>query len=140
MADNRTQQQRSDTMKAVHGKDTTPEWAVRRLLHGDGFRYRLHRASLPGKPDIVFPALRKAIFVHGCFWHAHGCRYGKPPKSRLEYWLPKLEANRERDALKQAQLRGQGWSVLTVWQCETRKPDALLRKLRRFLTAGGPRV
>jgi DNA mismatch endonuclease, patch repair protein len=133
MADNRTTQQRSQTMQAVHGKDTLPEWIVRRLIHREGYRYRLHPAKLPGKPDIVFPRLRKAIFVHGCFWHAHGCQYGQPPKSRLEYWLPKLEANRARDEAKEAQLRALGWSVLIVWQCETREPDALLPKLLRFL-------
>ena len=85
-------------------KDTEPEWAVRRLLHGLGYRYRLHRKDLPGKPDLVFPSRRKAIFVHGCFWHSHGCRYGRPPKSRLEYWLPKLKRNMKRDANKRAEL------------------------------------
>jgi DNA mismatch endonuclease (patch repair protein) len=133
MPDNRTPEQRSETMRAVHGKNTTPEWIVRRLLHAEGFRYRLHPSALPGKPDIVFPARRKAIFIHGCFWHAHGCRYGQPPKSRLDYWLPKLEANQARDAAKEAQLRELGWTVLTVWQCETREPRGLLSKLRRFL-------
>lgn len=133
MADNRTEQQRSETMRAIRGKDTEPEWFVRRLLHGQGYRYRLHDSKLPGTPDLVFAGRRKAIFVHGCFWHAHGCRYGQPPKSKLDYWLPKLAANRDRDATKQAKLRRLGWAVLTVWQCETRNPERLERKLLRFL-------
>ena len=133
MADNRTDSQRTETMRAVRGKDTQPEWFVRRLLHGQGYRYRLHDTRLPGKPDLVFASRRKAVFVHGCFWHAHGCRYGQPPKSKLDFWLPKLAANRRRDARQRAQLRALGWSVLTVWQCETRRPESLERKLRRFL-------
>lgn len=120
-------------MQAVRGKDTSPEWFVRRLLHRRGYRYRLHDARLPGKPDLVFPGRRKAIFVHGCFWHAHGCKYGQAPKSRLDYWLPKLEANERRDREKASQLGDLGWSVLTVWQCETRYPERLARKLQRFL-------
>lgn len=133
MADNRTPQQRRQTMQAIPSKDTLPERVVRRMLHSRGYRYRLHPASLPGKPDIVFPSRRKAIFVHGCFWHRHGCKYGKLPKSRQDYWRPKLEANRERDSQKEAELRTLGWSVLTVWQCETRSPEKLLPKLLRFL-------
>lgn len=124
-------------MQAVRGKDTGPEWIVRRLLHRLGYRYRLHRKDLPGKPDLVFPARRKAIFVHGCFWHAHGCRYGKPPKSALEYWLPKLDQNRKRDAEKSARLEARGWTVLTVWQCETKDTEALTAKLRAFLDRAG---
>lgn len=133
MADNRTQQQRSETMRAVRGKDTGPEWFVRRLLHGQGYRYRLHDPRLPGKPDLVFASKGKVIFVHGCFWHAHGCRYGQAPKSKLDYWLPKLEANKGRDREKASQLRALGWSVVTVWQCETLSPKRLSRKLQRFL-------
>ena len=133
MADNRTERQRSETMRAVRGKDTGPEWFVRRLLHGMGYRYRLHDSRLPGKPDLVFAGRRKAIFVHGCFWHAHGCDYGQPPKSRLEYWLPKLEANQLRDREQANKLRRLRWSVCTVWQCETLRPERLTRKLQRFL-------
>lgn len=92
MADNRTPASRSALMARIGGKNTTPELVVRRLLHGMGYRFRLHRKELPGTPDIVFPGRRKAIFVHGCFWHAHGCSIGRPPKSRLDYWLPKLDA------------------------------------------------
>ena len=133
MVNTRTKEQRRSIMQAVRGKDTGPEWTVRRLLHGLGYRYRLHRKDLPGKPDLVFPGRKKAIFVHGCFWHAHGCRYGKPPKSRLDYWLPKLEQNRKRDAEKRTQLEALGWKVLTVWQCETKTIDALTARLTAFL-------
>ncbi len=133
MVDTRTKEQRRRIMQAVRGKDTGPEWTVRRLLHGLGYRYRLHRKDLPGKPDLVFPDRKKAIFVHGCFWHAHGCRYGQPPKSRLDYWLPKLEQNKKRDAEKRAQLEALGWKVLTVWQCEIRDIEALTTALRAFL-------
>ena len=124
-------------MQAVRDKNTGPEWVVRRLLHGLGYRYRLHRRDLPGTPDLVFPSRRKAILVHGCFWHAHGCRYGRAPKSRLDYWLPKLERNKERDAEKQARLEALRWRVLTVWQCETRDVDALTVKLCAFLEDDG---
>jgi len=133
MADTRTKEQRRRIMQAVRGKDTGPEWTVRRLLHVLGYRYRLHRKDLPGKPDLVFPSRKKTIFVHGCFWHAHGCRYGQPPKSRLDYWLPKLERNKERDAEQVAQLETLGWKVLTVWQCETKDTETLTAKLTAFL-------
>ena len=133
MVDTRTEEQRRHIMQAVRGKDTGPEWTVRRVLHGLGYRYRLHRKDLPGKPDIVFPGRKKSIFVHGCFWHAHGCRYGRPPKSRLDYWLPKLERNKERDAQRIVELKVLGWSVLTVWQCETKDMDALTARLTGFL-------
>lgn len=139
MADTRTPEQRRRIMQAVRCKDTKPERIVRRLLHSLGYRYRLHRSDLPGKPDLVFPGRRKAIFVHGCFWHAHGCRRGQPPKSRLDYWLPKLERNRERDAEKRASLESLSWSVLTVWQCETDDSDALAARLCAFLEDGDVR-
>ena len=133
MVDTRTKEQRRRIMQAVKGKDTGPEWTVRKLLHKRGYRYRLHRKDLPGKPDLVFPSRRKAIFVHGCFWHAHGCRYGQPPKSRPEYWLPKLKENKRRDAKRNAELEEMGWQVLTVWQCETRDMEGLVPKLCSFL-------
>lgn len=120
-------------MRSVRTSNTGPEWVVRRLLHSHGYRYRLHRKSLPGKPDIVFPSRRKAIFVHGCFWHGHGCAKGRPPKSRLDYWSPKLEANFARDARNLEELRALGWETLTVWQCETKDPQPLLERLRDFL-------
>jgi DNA mismatch endonuclease (patch repair protein) len=95
---------------------------------------------LPGKPDIVFPGRRKAIFVHGCFWHGHGCKIGQPPKSRLDYWAPKLEANRVRDAVKEAELRAMGWDTLTVWQCQLRTLDALTDAMVAFLDGGTQRL
>src|SRR5689334_1120178 len=109
--------ERSARMALVRGRDTKPEMVVRRLVHGMGFRYRLHSADLPGKPDLVFTKKCKIIFVHGCFWHRHrGCSRCRLPKSRLEFWKPKLEANRERDVEVQTVLRQAGWSVLIVWE------------------------
>lgn len=120
-------------MQAVKTKNTGPELTVRRMLHAHGYRFRLHRKDLPGRPDIVLPKHRLVIFVHGCFWHAHGCAKGQPPKSRSEYWLPKLEANVRRDTEKAEALRDLGWRVETVWQCETREPDALEARLRHLV-------
>jgi DNA mismatch endonuclease (patch repair protein) len=131
--DTRSPVQRSRIMAAVGTTNTGPELAVRRLLHSSGYRYRLHVKTLPGTPDIVFPRRKKAIFVHGCFWHGHGCAKGRAPKSRQEYWQPKLAANEERDSRNEERLRGLGWSTLTVWQCETKEPDSLLQRLRIFL-------
>ena len=131
--DTRTPEQRRRIMQAVKSKNTTPELSVRRLLHRMGYRYRLHREDLPGKPDIAFLSRRRAIFVHGCFWHGHGCRRGRPPKSRPDYWLPKLRANIARDRAKVEQLEVIGWRVLTVWQCELSDLDTLTARIRRFL-------
>lgn len=136
MTDTRTKDQRRRIMQAVRGKDTGPEWTVRRLLHSLGYRYRLHRKDLPGKPDLVFPSRKKAIFVHGCFWHAHGCRFGRPPKSRLDFWLPKLARNRQHDAEIRERLDELGWQVLTVWQCETKDAATLTARLCAFLEGG----
>jgi DNA mismatch endonuclease (patch repair protein) len=140
MTDNRTAESRSALMARIGGKNTTPEQIVRRRLHGLGYRCRLHAKNLPGKPDIVFPGRRKAIFVHGCFWHGHGCKIGQPPKSRLDYWAPKLEANRVRDAVKEAELRALGWDTLTVWQCQFRTLDALTDAMVAFLDGGTQRL
>jgi DNA mismatch endonuclease (patch repair protein) len=137
MTDNRTPESRSALMARIGGKDTAPELIVRRLLHSLGYRFRLHRRDLPGKPDIVFPSRAKAIFVNGCFWHAHGCRIGRLPKSKLEFWEPKLTGNRARDKRNKAELRSSGWGVLTVWQCQTRNPDRLSTKLMPFLGPPG---
>lgn len=120
-------------MQSVKTKNTGPERLVRRLLYAAGYRYRLHVARLPGKPDLVFPGRRKVIFIHGCFWHSHGCSKGRPPKSKLDYWGPKLEANRARDAAQRKRLEEEGWSVLTVWQCETRNVAKLDELLTAFL-------
>jgi len=131
--DTRTPEQRRRIMQAVKGKDTKPEWIVRRLLYGMGYRYRLHRKGLPGRPDIAFVGRKKAIFVHGCFWHGHECQKGRLPKSRLDYWQPKLEKNVNRDRTKIEQLESLGWRSLTVWQCELGDLDALTARLRAFL-------
>ena len=133
MTDNRSKESRSALMARIGGKDTAPEMIVRRCLHGRGFRYRLHVAGLPGKPDLVFPGRKKVVFVHGCFWHAHGCAIGRAPKSRLEYWLPKLQANLDRDRRTEQALIDLGWTPLTVWQCQTREPDGLAARLLAFL-------
>ena len=125
---------RSRVLRAVKGRDTGPELIVRHLAHSMGYRYRLHRKDLPGKPDLVFSARRKVIFVHGCFWHQHDCSRGaRSPKSNREYWLPKLRRNKERDAEHQARLREMGWDVLVIWECETKEKDKLAAGLRAFL-------
>jgi DNA mismatch endonuclease (patch repair protein) len=125
-------------MSRVRGADTKPEMAVRRLVHSMGYRYRLHKTTIPGKPDLTFAARRKIIFVHGCFWHRHSdksCKLARLPKSRLDFWLPKLDANAARDAKIRARLADSGWSVLTVWECELRDTDALKKTIRGFLEA-----
>jgi DNA mismatch endonuclease (patch repair protein) len=113
-----------------------PELLVRKLVHSMGHRYRLHAKELPGKPDIVFRKRKKVIFVHGCFWHSHelaGCLDARKPKSNTNYWLPKLARNKERDAANVAALQGAGWRVLIVWECDTRDPGRLSKRLRSFL-------
>ena len=123
-------------MRAVKSGDTAPELAVRRLAQGMGYRFRLHRKDLPGKPDLVFPRLYKVVFVHGCFWHQHPrCARSKPPSSRPGYWLPKLEANRQRDRRNVRDLRKLGWKVLTIWECQLKKRERVCRLLRTFLGA-----
>lgn len=128
--------QRSAVMRAVKSSDTTPERIVRRAVCTLGYRrrYRLNGAHLPGKPDLAFPALRQAIFVHGCFWHGHDCKRGaRAPKANATYWAAKIARNRARDAANAHALARDGWSVLTLWECELRATDALTRRLRRFL-------
>jgi len=129
MVDNRSIESRSALMSRIGPKNTAPEVIVRRLLHRLGYRFRLHRKDLPGTPDIALSGRKVAIQVHGCFWHAHGCKIGQPPKSRPEYWLPKLAANRARDAAKSAELLALGWRPITVWQCETRDLQNLEHRL-----------
>ena len=124
-------------MARIRGKNTRPEMTVRRLVHGMGYRYRLHRRDLPGHPDLAFGKLRKTIFVHGCFWHRHAdsnCKLARLPKSRLEFWLPKLERNSERDRNNVDRLLAMGWSVLIVWECELKNTASLSKKIRAFLT------
>lgn len=122
-------------MQSVKTHDTGPELTVRKLLSSLGYRYRLHAKKLPGRPDIVFPGRKRVIFVHGCFWHSHGCKKGRVPKSRLDYWGPKLKTNKERDAAQVRALRSLDWSVLVVWQCEIDNSEKLRKKLCRFIDA-----
>jgi DNA mismatch endonuclease, patch repair protein len=133
MVDTRTPAQRRKIMLSVGTKNTGPELVVRQILTDLGYRYRLHRKDLPGSPDIAFLGRKKAIFVHGCFWHGHECQKGRAPKSRLEYWGPKLEANRQRDEKKSKELQSLGWSVLTIWQCEIAETGELSQSLVDFL-------
>jgi DNA mismatch endonuclease (patch repair protein) len=122
---------RSERMSRVRAKDTKPEVCVRRLVHSLGYRFRLHRRDLPGVPDLVFPSRSAVIFVHGCFWHRHkGC--GRLPKSRLAYWLPKLDANKARDERNQNVLRRSGWRVLVIWECELNHKN-LVHRITQFL-------
>lgn len=119
MTDVHTPEQRSFNMSRVKSKDTKPEMTVRKYLHAHGFRYRLHDAQLPGKPDIVLPKYRTVIFVHGCFYHGHeGCRYFVVPKTRTEWWLDKINSNKRRDEVSQAKIAEAGWNVLTIYECE----------------------
>ncbi|QLA17222.1 very short patch repair endonuclease [Desulfolutivibrio sulfoxidireducens] len=126
---------RSRIMRAVKSQDTAPEMIVRRMAHAMGKRYRLHRHDLPGKPDLIFPLLRKIIFVHGCFWHGHDCKRGaRQPKTNAAYWIKKISRNKERDAQTQEILRSLGWDVLIIWECQTKDQDALKNMLMFFLT------
>ncbi|MCY0149340.1 DNA mismatch endonuclease Vsr [Hoeflea sp. G2-23] len=131
--DTRDAVQRRRIMQAVRNKNTAPEIRVRSLLHRMGYRFRLHGKDLPGTPDIILPKYRSVIFVHGCFWHAHNCPKGRPPKTRQDYWLNKLAMNVERDRLKEEQLYGKGWQVMVVWQCELNDQEALKSRLRGFV-------
>jgi DNA mismatch endonuclease (patch repair protein) len=136
MADTLTPRERSERMSRVRGRDTKPEMIVRRLAHELGYRYRLHVAGLPGRPDLVFSSRRGVIFVHGCFWHRHPeptCKLARLPKSRLDFWQPKLEANRVRDTLNQQRLAALGWRSLIVWECETGDRASLAARITSFL-------
>jgi DNA mismatch endonuclease (patch repair protein) len=126
---------RSENMRRIRNKNTKPELILRSMLHRKGYRFRLHRKDLPGKPDIVFPSLRKAIFVHGCFWHQHNaCREGRLPGSRLDYWKPKLKRNQVRDAAALLELKSRGWDVIVVWECELGDEiPAVIDRLEAFL-------
>ena len=127
---------RSANMRAIRSKGMKPELAVRRLVHAMGYRYRLHRHALPGRPDMVFPGRRKVVFVHGCFWHQHAdpaCKIAHRPKSNLDYWLPKLERNVARDNQHRARLAELGWDVLVIWECEVNPGDGLAERVRDFL-------
>lgn len=127
---------RSENMRRIKSKGTKPELLVRQIVHGMGFRYRLHRADLPGKPDLVFGPRKKIIFVHGCFWHSHGienCSDSRLPKSNFSYWAPKLAKNKERDAKHLRSLERLGWRTHVIWECEMRDLQALKARLNSFL-------
>ena len=138
MTDVHTPEQRSRNMAAIRGRNTKPEMRVRSLLHHLGYRFRLHRKDLPGKPDIVLPKYRMVIFVHGCFWHCHDCRWGKVvPKTRAGFWALKRKDTTERDARNVEALRGAGWNVLSIWECETRSTEDLRLLLLASLSSVG---
>lgn len=137
MADKISLARRSANMSAIRSRDTKPEMIVRRMAHGLGYRFRLHRKDLPGKPDLVFVSRRKIILVHGCFWHLHpraACLDARVPKTNQGYWLPKLQRNIERDGRNRDELERLGWKVLVVWECETKDLELLRRRIKGFLT------
>ncbi len=134
MSDVHTPEQRSFNMSRIRSRNTRPEMKVRSIVHRMGYRYRLHRKELPGKPDLVFPARRKVIFIHGCFFHMHNCRYGSvKPKTNADFWQNKRLSNVERDGKNVAALESAGWKVLIVWECQTKTPNLLPELLVNFL-------
>lgn len=143
MTDTLTRQERSVRMSRIRGKDSVSEMRLRRLIHGMGYRYRLHVKTLPGTPDLVFPSRKAVIFMHGCFWHRHeGCHLARLPKSRLDFWLEKLETNKLRDEENQKRLNELGWRILVVWECRMKDKDLrnVSNMVRWFLadeTGGG---
>jgi len=133
---------RSRMMAGIQGKNTSPELVIRRGLHAVGFRFRIHADQLPGKPDLIFPKYKAVIFVHGCFWHGHTCRYFKIPKTRTEFWVEKIGKNRRRDELQIEALRVLGWRVLIVWECAVRamkkqQSPLLIGRVAAWLERGG---
>lgn len=136
MSDTLSSEERSERMRRIRGKHTKVELTVRKLIHAMGYRYRLHAQGLPGRPDVVFPGRRKVIFVHGCFWHRHAdpaCSLARLPKSRLDFWQPKLEANRQRDQTNRERLVSMGWDPLIIWECELKNIDLTKSRIREFL-------
>ena len=134
--DTLTPAERSARMARVKGKGSSAGMTVRRLVHGMGYRYRLHGGKLPGRPDLVFPGRKKAIFVHGCFWHRHpdpDCKLARLPKTRQDFWIPKLEGNRARDLRQLEELKALGWSALILWECELKNEAFLENEIRTFL-------
>ncbi len=134
MADVFSPLERSEIMSRITGKNTAPELIVRRVVHALGYRFRLHRAELPGKPDIVLVKQRKVIFVHGCFWHGHArCKRAALPTSNVPFWISKISKNKARDRRIKAKLRRTGWRILEIWQCQLKDPDRLAANVIRFL-------
>lgn len=133
MADVHTREQRSYNMSRIKSKDTKPELIVRKFLHANGFRFRLHSKNLPGKPDIVLPKHKTVIFIHGCFWHGHkGCKYFVVPKTKTEWWLDKINGNKANDKKKKSAIVKEGYSVLTIWECQL-KPNNQAQTLAQLL-------
>lgn len=140
MVDVHSREQRRRNMAAIKGKDTKPEMVVRRLVYRLGYRYRLHSRDLPGRPDLLFRSRRKVIFVHGCFWHMHECRYGQvEPQTNARFWQEKRQANVQRDRRQVMALESEGWHVLVVWECQTRDDERLTGMLTKFLETRSPR-
>lgn len=134
MSDNISKDRRSANMRAVRSRDTAPEIRVRRAAHRLGYRFRLHRSNLPGKPDLAFPSRKKVIFVHGCFWHRHKkCRRAALPESNRKFWRTKLTRNAFRDAAQMTAIRKIGWRSIVIWECETKNEKQLAARLKRFL-------
>jgi DNA mismatch endonuclease (patch repair protein) len=131
--DNLSPKERSAQMAKVRSKDTKPEMFVRRLVYSMGYRYRLHRSDLPGKPDMVFGPRRKVIFIHGCFWHGHYCSLGRIPKSRVEFWTAKIVGNRARDEKHIEKLRACEWQTLTIWECQIKDVTSVKGRIKSFL-------
>lgn len=130
-----SREKRSAMMANIKSRNTRPEMVVRRAAHGLGLRFRLHRRDLPGSPDLVFPRRRTALFVHGCYWHRHhGCKYAYSPKSNVEFWQEKLQTNVERDIRVRQELEAGGWSVVIIWECETRDSGKVIDVLSRGLS------
>ena len=135
MTDVLTPEQRRRCMSAIRGRDTRPEMIVRRMVHDMGYRYCLHMRSLPGHPDLVFPKRKKVIFIHGCFWHRHTCKLGRPvPATRPEFWQRKLSGNKQRDHRNRKALHALGWAVLIIWECWIKNPEKLKPRIARFLS------
>lgn len=133
MTDVLSTEQRRFCMSRIRDKNTKPEIIVRQLVRQMGIGYRLHVKDLPGKPDLVFRKHKKVIFVHGCFWHMHACKYGRViPKTNTEFWQKKRLSNKLRDSKNRKELKKLGWSILVIWECQTRKPALLLKKIQRF--------
>jgi DNA mismatch endonuclease (patch repair protein) len=134
MVDNVSSERRSQIMARIRSKNTSPEIRVRRVAHALGLRFRLHRQDLPGRPDLVFPRHRTVVFVHGCYWHQHrGCKRSQLPKSAQDFWSDKFSKNLERDARNEALLKKQGWSIIVIWECETKTDEAIRRALRPII-------
>ncbi len=137
MSDDHTPEQRSYNMSRIRRKNTSPEMIVRQYLFSRGLRYRIDDKRFPGRPDLVFPKYKTVVFINGCFWHHHDCKYFVWPKSNTEYWVPKIQRNVERDVFNQASIRNMGWNVIIVWECELKKDNRTntLEKLYKIITS-----